>query len=469
LLTAIAAVKQGHGDVDLFITKGELANIALGSALRIDSDGAVCSDNSGPLEAVDRDHAHATLVADGLTLGVSISLASKRARSVTVRFEPPFSVEDDGAEQAAEVFSAWAARLQAHFGAKPTKQTKRRVEIVLRKPYAALVELSHHVTRGPDGDSLHSVTLSKSLDASVRLPVDPSELWFDLASVAPLLVSKKFDLAVVTQRAVDHFGGSPTFSLSPEWQRVVFEARAAHAKRALSVFEELLARFAWSDLDRVRWFFSYLCPSSPQDSYAAKRFSTTPIHTVIALIERLAPAPSDRAKLAVMIVRALERGDDDATRELGAMLAAQPGPTPPFNTPDAVSDRLFSVLTATLDDFGRLRFALRSAAASDEVVSACVRCYGGAALSSPLPAIDDARARKRAEGWARYFVMVRDRFAAHFDALIEEFARTPALLDKHAVAAIVAVVGQQRSKTVFGVGRVTFTVRGNQCEASVDG
>lgn len=415
------------------------------------------------LEATAENQVGATFVEDGRSLRVAVTMASGRARAVSVTYQPPFDVDRGPETDAADcerLFADWSARLEAHFGAKVTKKTKRSVALKLRKPHAAQVFLSFQVMRGEDGDNSYAVTLSKTLDASVVLPVDASALWFDVAKVAPLLASKKFDVAKVTELATAHFAGTP-HSLSDPWQRVAFEARAAAKKRAPEIVEQLLLVMPFTDLERTGWFFSYLCQAHRSDSYAAKRLVRTPFLLLRNLLERVAPPASERGQVTVTILRALEHGDREATAALVQRLG--PGEVPTFNVDDQLQDRLFALLTTNDDELGKLQLPLRARSGNAELVlDACVRALGPASTPLPkLPAVEDSHARTAAEAWARYFHLVRDRFPTHLDVLADTFARAR-LFGANTIPSIAAVAGQQVSKTVFAIGRSTFTVRGNQ-------
>lgn len=438
----------------VFKTPKELAEVTLG-------------ERPGPhLEAAGRNQVGATFVEDGRELRVAVTVASGRARSVSVTYQPPFDVERGSETDAADcerLFADWSARLEAHFGAKVTKKTKRSVELKLRKPHAAHVFLSFQAMRGPDGDDSYAVSLSKTLDTSVVLPVDASALWFDVAKVAPLLASKKFDVEQVTALALAHFTGTP-HSLSDKWLRVVFEARAAAKKRAPEIVEQLLLVMPFTDLELTGWFFSYLCQAHRRDSYAAKRLVRTPFQLLRNLLERVAPPVSERGQVALTILRALEHGDPEATHALLQRLG--PGEVPTFNADDELQDRLFALLTTNDDELGKLRLPLQARSGNAEyVLDACVRALGPASTPLPqLPTVEDASARASAEAWARYFHLVRDRFPTHLDALAEAFARAR-LFGAHTIPSVAAVAGRQVSKTVFEVGHSRFTVRGNQASA----
>lgn len=333
----------------LFAPRGELAHIALGEKLSIDRGTTALGPLAVTFDAVTNDAAHGHIESDGRRVALTITLAGGRARAVDLRFEPPFSVDHDGAEETDAVFAAWAEALASHVGAKPRSSTARRIEYVVRKPYVATFELIRHNIRGADGERAHSVTLRKWLDASVQLPADEGDSWFDLDAVAPLLVSKKFNESVVRERAIAHFAAGTLYSQSAAWQQVVFAARASHGKRAWSVYESLLTAMSWANLDRARWFFSYVCAAHAGDLYASKRFASVPIHTTVALIERIDPPVSERGPLAVTIGRALEQGEPESMRTLAARLAAKPGAKPPFNVSDEIAARLTAVLEGRVD------------------------------------------------------------------------------------------------------------------------
>jgi hypothetical protein len=436
---------------ELFRVPGLLAGVVPGVPLP-----------DGVLSERARGEARTMLSGDDATMVVTAGVEFENVSWVSAAF----SAVDERA-RADALHEALRARVAAGLNAEVVKQSTNRLELALP---AATAVLSRFRGKTEDGDDFDTVTLR--LEPTTAPAATASQLGFDAAAVAQALASKKLPPGEVEKRLAARLS-RPEWEKDLAWDAVLAAAKSQHAARLPEVVEAIIRAGPWHHDDWGERSARLLLGIVPRvlDYEPTPRpvvgFTEVRLNDLLGVLRGCPVPASERAALAVRVYRALEHGDDAAAADVVAKMEAPLIVNGAFDGGEALETRHFDLYARKLpDDEQRLLLPLRTS--TSNAARAAVRWF--AAKRGLKVAAQKVTAPGHWElasaSLATFFVLVREHFPQHLDAVAAKFGDRPALYNPTVIEAVGRAAGEAVSKTVWQVGGTRFTVRGSRASAA---